>query len=225
MSDAILKCNTIELGCEICYTYTSTYDSIMYVSLNLPINTSIYAWVTDKFGNQYSYNFTTNLIGQFVLNTSDFIEGMFNPDAGTFDVFFTTDELGSDIITFTAYSKNYTCLKFNTTCEEMANYKVYTALLSQSNTDAPTAIVLENTIGDIVWSYDGAGSYIATLAGAFTTDKTFVICNATNGSNNVIIQASTPFMAQDVILLYSWNSGTLSNDVLVNTPIEIRVYP
>jgi len=31
-------------------------------------------------------------------------------------------------------------------------YKVYTVLLSQSGTSAPTAIVLENTIGNIVWS-------------------------------------------------------------------------
>ena len=52
-------------------------------------------------------------------------------------------------------------------------YKVYTAILSQNGTGAPSANILENTIGNIVWSYSSAGSYLATLAGAFTSQKTF----------------------------------------------------
>ena len=41
------------------------------------------------------------------------------------------------------------------------------------NTGAPVVTVLENTIGNIVWSYSSAGNYLATLAGAFTSQKTF----------------------------------------------------
>jgi hypothetical protein len=52
-------------------------------------------------------------------------------------------------------------------------YKVYTAILSQNGTGAPSANILENTIGNIVWSYSSAGNYLATLAGAFTSQKTF----------------------------------------------------
>ena len=51
-------------------------------------------------------------------------------------------------------------------------YKVYTALLTQSGTDAPVATILENTIGDIVWSYSSPGNFLATLNGAFTENKT-----------------------------------------------------
>ncbi len=53
-------------------------------------------------------------------------------------------------------------------------YKVYTALLTQSGTDAPVATVLENTLGDIVWTRTGVGQYSGTLIGGFTTDKTFI---------------------------------------------------
>lgn len=103
-------------------------------------------------------------------------------------------------------------------------YLVYSALLTQTSTNAPIPIVLENTIGAIVWSYDSTGSYIGTLVGAFTLDKTFVICNSTNGTSDDLVQASTPPSA-DIVVVYSWNTGTLANDILVNTPIEIRVYP
>jgi hypothetical protein len=53
-------------------------------------------------------------------------------------------------------------------------YKVYTALLTQEGTDAPVATVLENTLGDIVWTRSMEGVYLGTLIGAFTTDKTFI---------------------------------------------------
>lgn len=55
------------------------------------------------------------------------------------------------------------------------DYKVYTALLTQSGTDAPVATVLQNTLGGtVVWTRDDVGIYTATLALAFTTNKTFV---------------------------------------------------
>lgn len=46
--------------------------------------------------------------------------------------------------------------------------KVYRAVLTQSGTDAPTATVLENTLGGtVVWTRDNPGRYVATLVGAF----------------------------------------------------------
>lgn len=53
--------------------------------------------------------------------------------------------------------------------------KVYRALLTQTNTDAPVATVLENTLGgEVVWTRGNLGTYAGTLANAFTADKTFV---------------------------------------------------
>ena len=52
-------------------------------------------------------------------------------------------------------------------------YKEYVALLTQTGTDAPVATVLYNDLGGtVVWTYSSVGEYIATLAGAFTINKT-----------------------------------------------------
>ena len=56
-------------------------------------------------------------------------------------------------------------------------YLVYRALLSQSGTNAPTAIVLENTLGEVpTFSYVDVGVYeLNTVGNVFTTNKTFVL--------------------------------------------------
>ncbi len=52
------------------------------------------------------------------------------------------------------------------------NVKVYRALLTQSGGHAPTATVLENTLGGtVVWTYSNEGIYVGTLAGAFPEGK------------------------------------------------------
>lgn len=102
-------------------------------------------------------------------------------------------------------------------------YDVYVALLTQSGTDDPTAIVLENTIGEIVWTFDANGSYFGTLTGAFTSNKTFFLI--TPNSNGV----DTPFFTvqyqtSDFFAINTFDGTSYSNGLLFNTPIEIRVY-
>jgi len=54
--------------------------------------------------------------------------------------------------------------------------KTYRALVSQSGTAAPTATVLENSLGGtVVWARGSAGTYTGTLTGAFTSAKTFIM--------------------------------------------------
>ena len=58
-------------------------------------------------------------------------------------------------------------------------YKVYTALLTQSGETAPTAIVLENTLGFVpAYSRDAAGKYFITYTSGFPINKTFSIINS-----------------------------------------------
>lgn len=107
-------------------------------------------------------------------------------------------------------------------------YKVYTALLNQNSTDAPIATVLENTIGDIVWTRSDVGTYFATCAGAFITHKTCAIPGSIifiNGGDvqiYLIIQRST----DNEISLGSYLSSDLSPAELAISDylIEIRVY-
>lgn len=106
-------------------------------------------------------------------------------------------------------------------------YKVYTALLTQTSTNAPTATVLENTIGGIpVWSYNLVGRYLLTLSGAFTGN---VIISITNGANNT---SRAPFVyecqklnSNSIFLnVKESDSSTITNGGLTNASIEIKVY-
>lgn len=113
-----------------------------------------------------------------------------------------------------------------------ASYLVYTALLTQTGTDAPVATVLENTLGGtVVWSYNDVGKYIGTLSGAFTGNKTVVFCN-------LGIDISNPFLGR--MEAYRTTDNTIQvnvfdpineagyDDVLgdnYTSVIEIRVYP
>jgi len=107
------------------------------------------------------------------------------------------------------------------TLSTKVGYKVYTAIISQSGSSAPTItsfnnLPLENTLGGtIVWTRIGIGSYRGTLNGAFTLDKTH--CSISNGffQNAISIAASNT----NIIAL------STSNDGLINeASIEIRVY-
>lgn len=103
-------------------------------------------------------------------------------------------------------------------------YKVYSALLTQSGTDAPVATVLENTLGDIVWSRLAAGEYNATLNSTFVSDKTFV--SVTSDSENTQSNTNYKLLSSDVVYFVSYDSFALStsDELWNNTSIEIRVY-
>lgn len=106
-----------------------------------------------------------------------------------------------------------------------AGYLVYTALLTQSGTDAPVATVLENTLGGaVVWSYDSTGVYIATLAGVFLAGKTFCLANANYIADDVFVGNMGRASDNTVQLIASDIAGDPVND-WNNMSIEIRVYP
>ena len=108
-------------------------------------------------------------------------------------------------------------------------YKVYTALLTQSGTDAPVATVLENTLGgEVVWSYDDESMFSATSDNLFTLNKTVVFTGSVfNGviPNSVeIIIDNNNFTTTTLNMQVTFDEGAVVNDLLSNTPIEIRVY-
>jgi len=113
--------------------------------------------------------------------------------------------------------------------EAPAGYKVYTALLTQAGTNAPTAIVLENTLGVIpTFSYSQAGDYSLDAAGAFTANKTHALIgpgdwNADSGSFPMF----SIYVDPDALYISSMNFAGVpaaANGGLSNTAIEIRVY-
>ena len=125
---------------------------------------------------------------------------------------------------------------------EKIPYKVYTALLNQTGTDAPVATVLENTIGAITWERLGVGNYKGVLRGelvpgktvcpqfpafAFTNNASFLPISANGnpqlGWINAYYSETTPneiFIDTYDMTGYSEWSTVLGTEFL----IEIRVY-
>ena len=110
-------------------------------------------------------------------------------------------------------------------------YKVYTALLTQTGTNAPVATVLENTLGyNISYSYSNVGRYQANFSNSIDTNKVLVQIG-----NNTIYDGLSFFISDVVSNEFSINTlenkvtgGIFQtpgiNGVLKKTPIEIRVY-
>ena len=104
-------------------------------------------------------------------------------------------------------------------------YKVYTALLSQTGTDAPVAIVLENTLGEIVWSREIKGIYIGTLLNTFIEDKThLILTNNTYTLGGYPSYNSFDVKDTDSVRIVTTEFPENIDGNLYNTPIEIRVY-
>jgi hypothetical protein len=113
----------------------------------------------------------------------------------------------------------------------LLGYRSYTALLTQSGTDAPVATVLENTLGEISFSYTNPGVYKIESDGLFTVGKTWTSSSLVNDGANgvyqqVIVEASNTSGAflPDEIILRTYGGDFNGDGLLNSTPIEIRVY-
>lgn len=106
-------------------------------------------------------------------------------------------------------------------------YKVYTALMTQTGTSAPTAKVLQNTLGGtVVWTRNSTGRYTGTLTGAFTADKT-AFFTAPMGTNSQYFPFTCSFerVSANAIEMFANDLMVGKNDgILLDVSIEIRVY-
>ncbi len=102
---------------------------------------------------------------------------------------------------------------------------VYKALISQSGTSAPTVVILENTIGAIVWTYNGIGVYRGTLNGAFPNKKTSILMQTfqdpATGSGVGVLRITDNYVQVNTGITLDSNY----NDVLSQHTILIEVYP
>jgi hypothetical protein len=114
-----------------------------------------------------------------------------------------------------------------------ASYLVYTALLSQSGTDAPTAVVLENTLGGTVtYTRDGIGFYYIVLSTEWV-DLSKIWYSApsfASGSAGVGVFVRLDLVGSDtvggLVLRFEDNNVVGVEDIgMTGYPIEIRVYP
>jgi hypothetical protein len=104
-------------------------------------------------------------------------------------------------------------------------YKVYTALLTQIDAEAPVPTVLENTLnGEINWTRHSAGNYIGTLNNAFTLGKTvcFYTHDGLNGNTGYggLVRSSS----STVWVSFNNPAGDYIDSGGQSDSIEIRVY-
>jgi len=103
-------------------------------------------------------------------------------------------------------------------------YKSYTALLTQSGTNAPTAIVLQNEFYEVgfTWGYDNVGSFFVQASSpVFTANKTFVIFTP-NYSHPKIFTAER--VNNNVVIIGTFSDPSTPSSVFLNASFEIRVY-
>lgn len=99
-------------------------------------------------------------------------------------------------------------------------YKVYTALLAQTGTDAPVATVLENTLGDITWFREETGIYYGVSDELFINNKTYINYTQANFKDNIVYQLNN----SNIYLEQKQLSTFIPADGIDDASIEIRVY-
>jgi hypothetical protein len=112
-------------------------------------------------------------------------------------------------------------------------YKIYSALISQSDTNAPVATVLENTLGEeVTFSYVESGNYMITNVDLFVEGKTSIFLGREGfaGTLAPVIGYNLNFAEggfYNSVQLTSSHQGsslTTLDNLINNISIEIRVY-
>ena len=119
-----------------------------------------------------------------------------------------------------------------TTTTTLPVYRVYSALLNQSGTSAPEALVTENTIGSMTITRNSAGVYYF-ISPEFNSydDYGKVLCFMLNGSasggtgvlNSVNAQYVPPINGIQVLSVIG-STITPTDNVINGCSIEIRLY-
>lgn len=109
-------------------------------------------------------------------------------------------------------------------------YKKYVALLTQTGTSAPTAVVLEDTIGIVGGDYGrlNSGEYTITKTDAFPSGKTFSSIHQSVVADDQYVMDLTASRNSDNVIDITFTSAGVFTDanVLATNPgqLEIRVY-
>jgi hypothetical protein len=109
-------CVPIKGDCSYCYTTGLHSGTTINVAAGLSPAASLFIFITDKFGNQYSDSITVNGNGSFDIVSADFPTGMFNTQAGSFDLFVTSDPYGTNVVQMKFLVSFWNCLIFNIIC-------------------------------------------------------------------------------------------------------------
>ena len=96
------------------------------------------------------------------------------------------------------------------------------SILVSVGISAPAVTLLTNGLsGAIVWTYSAVGTYIGTLSGAFTENKTVFSYPPLGDDKAVTVE----WTSANVITVKTYETGALKDGLLVKFPLTIKVYP
>lgn len=100
--------------------------------------------------------------------------------------------------------------------------QTYVALLTQSGTDAPSAVVLADNIGIITWTRTNTGQYLGTPISPLDALNTFVIIG--NVEHDYLASAYVNSDGNIVVHTTKTQNHAHTDSQLLNSPIEVRIY-
>jgi hypothetical protein len=109
-------------------------------------------------------------------------------------------------------------VQHDTVFVDKRNYKIYSGYVNQSDTTPVVVSELENTIGNIAWTWDGSHLVLnAVLNGAFTAGKTVAFAiDPVEGFKDAGVVEYVPDRITWMLTSYSSS--------ITNLLVEIRVY-
>ena len=139
----------------------------------------------------------------------------------------TDEEFDKGLVYADDYTANFTTYSLVTKgyVDSKKPYKVYVALITQTASNSPVAIELENTFGfSPTFSYSSQGQYRLEMTGEFTSQKTVVFVGTpiVNFSHFMSYRTTDDYVRLTTIDV---NTGGATNSLLDETSIEVRVYP
>ncbi len=191
---------------------TSTYSRVYldYNSVNIESNDSIASVIIS------AYNKDT-LIGDGSSNNRLVVDDSANNKGLVYN-----SDYSANFTTYSLVTKGYV--------DSKKPYLSYVALLTQTSTNPPTAVVLENDFGvTATFSYGSLGNYELHMNGQLTSSKTVIFVGSAD--QGVVGGDFGHFIATRIdndrinLMTLDVNGAGIQDGLLNETSIEIRVYP
>ena len=162
----------------------------------------------------------------FIYNATEYTKKVY----ANVDIYVNSSLLSSVVLLpYTVYSFTYMIGGFITVNQEQVTpHLTFRALLSQTGTSAPDMTILENSLVDSpTFSYFSQGNFLATFSNSvYTTNKTFIKIGSTSAAYTDSAAIAYVYGGSgNQIMVNTRAGGTNVNGALLNTSLEILVYP
>jgi hypothetical protein len=100
----------ITLTCDTCYELENEWCAVINVNPGLTPATDYYLQIIDKFSKRRTQAVAIESDGSFTVDQSLLPNGFFNPYAGKFELYLSTNSAGTDYVDLTFSATVYSCI-------------------------------------------------------------------------------------------------------------------